>query len=87
MPLQSSSFSSEVSTHIKALFYEFELKTELSNQKKKKMLVTVRSGRPLRLLLYSNNTCTQITDATLLTSEAGTHQRYCDTYHNAPYNG
>lgn len=36
MPLQSSSFSSEVSTHIKALFYEFELKTELSNQKKKK---------------------------------------------------
>lgn len=40
MPLQSSSFSSEVSTHIKALFYEFELKTELSNQKKKKMLVT-----------------------------------------------
>lgn len=35
MPLQSSSFSSEVSTHIKALFYEFELKTELSNQEKK----------------------------------------------------
>lgn len=82
MPLQSSSFSSEVSTHIKALFYEFKLRTELSN--KKKMLVMVRSGRPLRLLLYSN---TQMTDATLLTSEAGTHQRYCETYHNAPYDG